>query len=475
VAAVSAAVRIERRMNDGTDDVRILVVEESDGERLRLRRALSGMACLRMVQDATSALAIMDSESVDLVVCPFELFDRSGTQLLEQLGREYSGTDCIALVEEVRGEIVDEALRAGAVSVLPRAPEAEHLYRAVEQVLQRRRLQLDNRGLRDRIHSLDASRTLLTCLDPGKVYPLALDILLETLSRRRGIALFHRASIQRGDALAFRGFSEGEEERLRNLLTGTKPVDFSQMTGVERTEKGPLQALLREADIDSRPVLSAPIRGRDAEAGVVWVLEDGRPFSDEERDLALLVVEHAALAIENSERYEHAKERAFIDDVTEVYNARYLLSAAENEIQRNARYDSSLSVLFLDLDRFKLVNDRYGHLVGSNTLRHLSQVLLQCIRQVDTLARYGGDEFTVLLVDTEHSEALVIAERIRRTVEEHVFEVAGEASLRLTISIGVATCPDHGTSRDLLLDASDKAMYRSKSLGRNRVCSVDEL
>jgi diguanylate cyclase (GGDEF)-like protein len=462
-------------MSDGTDDVRILVVEDSDRERLRLRRALSGMACLRICQDATSALAMMDSESVDLVVCPFELPHQSGAQLLEQLGREYSGTDCVALVEEVRGEIVDEALRAGAVSVLPRAPSAEQLYRVVEQVLLRRRLQLDNRGLRDRIHSLDTSRALLTCLDPGKVYPLALDILLETLSRSRGIALFHRASIQRGDALAFRGFSEGEEQRLRSLLTEHKPVDFSQLTGVERTEKGPLQALLREADVDSRPILSVSIRGRDAEAGVVWVLEDGRPFSDEERELALLVVEHAALALENSERYEHAKERAFIDDVTEVYNARYLLSAAENEIQRNARYDSSLSVLFLDLDRFKLVNDRYGHLVGSDTLRRLSQVLLQCVRQVDTLARYGGDEFTILLVDTEHSEALIIAERIRRTVEEHVFEVAGEASLRLTISIGVATCPDHGTSREVLLDASDKAMYRSKSLGRNRVCSVEEL
>jgi two-component system cell cycle response regulator len=167
--------------------------------------------------------------------------------------------------------------------------------------------------------------------------------------------------------------------------------------------------------------------------------------------------------------------RAAIDDVTEVYNARYLLATTENEIRRAGRYENPLSVLFLDLDRFKLVNDRYGHLVGSKTLRSLSQVLLQCVRQVDTLARYGGDEFTILLVDTGHNEAVRVAQRIRQTVEEHVFEAAGDGSLRLTISIGVATCPDHATTREGLLDASDKAMYRAKADGRNRVFSALDL
>jgi len=161
--------------------------------------------------------------------------------------------------------------------------------------------------------------------------------------------------------------------------------------------------------------------------------------------------------------------------VTGVYNARYVLSTADNEIQRAIRYGRPLSVLFLDLDRFKMVNDRFGHLVGSNTLRTLSKLLAQCVRQVDTLARYGGDEFTILLVDTPHDMALVVAERIRTCVEEHLFEAGRQGHHRLTISIGVATCPTHGTEREPLLDASDKAMYRAKSQGRNRVCSAGEL
>jgi diguanylate cyclase (GGDEF)-like protein len=175
------------------------------------------------------------------------------------------------------------------------------------------------------------------------------------------------------------------------------------------------------------------------------------------------------------ERYNNAQERAFVDDVAEIYNVRYLLSTTENEIQRADRYGNPLSVLFLDLDHFKQVNDRFGHLVGSQTLRALSQLLMQCVRTVDTLARYGGDEFTILLIDTEHDAALTIAERIRRTVADYRFETGRDNGLGLTISIGVASYPEHGGDRDALLDFSDKAMYRAKSDGRNLVVSASTL
>ena len=161
--------------------------------------------------------------------------------------------------------------------------------------------------------------------------------------------------------------------------------------------------------------------------------------------------------------------------MTELYNARYLHSALENEVRRASRYGNPLSVVFLDLDRFKLVNDRHGHLVGSQTLRSLAKMLLDCVRQVDTLARYGGDEFTVVMADTGHDAAMAVAERIRSSVEAHVFEAGDGSPLRLTVSAGVASFPAHGESRETLLEAADQAMYRAKSLGRNRVCSASEL
>jgi diguanylate cyclase (GGDEF)-like protein len=239
--------------------------------------------------------------------------------------------------------------------------------------------------------------------------------------------------------------------------------------------EGDLHEALREADVEAGPLLVVPVRGQETEAGVIGIFVEAGRADAPQVEHARLIAAHAQLALQNAERYYHAKERAFIDDVTEVYNARFLLQATEREIQRSERYGKELCVLFLDLDRFKLVNDEHGHLVGSEVLRRLSRVLQECIRQVDTLARYGGDEFTILLVDTDIQAGMAIAERIRRTVAETVFEGARGAPVRLTISIGVAAHPLHARDRDGLLDVADKAMYRAKSLGRNCCCSAADL
>ena len=221
--------------------------------------------------------------------------------------------------------------------------------------------------------------------------------------------------------------------------------------------------------------MAIPIRGTENEGGVLWLFEEGRPFEASDFERAKLIAGHAELALHNAERYNDAKERAFVDDVTEVYNVRYLMQAVDREIHRAERYGQPMTVLFLDLDRFKLVNDRHGHLVGSRALRRLSTVLQSCIRQVDTLARYGGDEFTILLVDTGHEAAVEISERIRRAVEGTLFEAGRDSPFRLSISIGVASYPSDGRDRIALLDQADKAMYRAKSFGRNCVCSAGDL
>jgi diguanylate cyclase (GGDEF)-like protein len=322
---------------------------------------------------------------------------------------------------------------------------------------------------------VESCRALLRCLDPGEVYALALDILVGALPTGRALAVFRRSAMPASFGVAFRGFDESEARALRERLVGVKPLDVDAFDRIGRVSEGALHDELRELSIPAGPFLAIPVRGRETEAGVIFLMEGAAPFAADALDRARLIAAHAEAALHNAERYHHAKERAFIDDVTEVYNARFLLQATEREIQRAERYGKPLSVLFLDLDRFKLVNDRYGHLVGSDVLRQLSRTLLECIRQVDTLARYGGDEFTILLVDTGAEEALIIAERIRRSVAEHVFEGTGGTPIQLTISVGVATYPRHATARDALLDVADKAMYRAKSRGRNCCCSADDL
>jgi two-component system cell cycle response regulator len=412
---------------------------------------------------------------VDLVVWGSgEERGSDGPHLLSRLRREHPSVDVLLLAKAS----AVEALTPGdvlAATVLVRPTSELVLRQAVERVLERRRLISENRRLSERLRTVERCSELAPCLDSGEIYPTVLDLLLELLSRHRGIAVFQRPA-PLGQALAFRGFSEDESSRIHGVLSRTKAIDPLGFEGVDRVQAGPLHAALDEADVRTEAAVAVPIRGdANDDGGVVWIFDDARPFTEDDLDRAQLIARYAVAALRNAERYQNAKERAFIDDVTEIYNVRYLLSTTENEIQRADRYEKPLSVLFLDLDRFKLVNDRFGHLVGSQTLRNLSRLLLQCVRQVDTLARYGGDEFTILLVDTPHDTALQIAERIRRTVADTAFEAGDAGALQLTISIGVATFPEHGDGRDSLLDAADKAMYRAKSLGRNRVSSARDL
>jgi diguanylate cyclase (GGDEF)-like protein len=355
--------------------------------------------------------------------------------------------------------------------------QAEALPMAVVVVSQLLEAERSREVLRAELATERACEPLATCLDPGKIYPMTLELLLEQIDARRGIAFFSPSPAPRSSGVAARGFDDETRDRLTRILIEEKSLEATMGRGeVGVVPWGPLHHALGQVGVEAPgPLLSVPLRGEEREAGHLWILSDGRRFSERDLATARTVARRASAALATAERYHDAKERAFIDDVTGVYNARYLLATADNEIQRAERYGNPLSVLFLDLDRFKLVNDRYGHLIGSDTLRVLSRLLRDCVRQVDTLARYGGDEFTILLVDTPHEVAMRIAERIRSRVEKHLFEAGREGSLRLTISIGVATCPNHGKTRELLLDAADKAMYRAKSEGRNRVASADDL
>jgi diguanylate cyclase (GGDEF)-like protein len=396
--------------------------------------------------------------------------------VIDVIEADDSGAQWIWIATDLDPATAGKVIAAGASECM-RAPVADaSLENAVRRALQLRRLSDENGRLSRTIRVMESCAQLTHCLDAGKLFPVALDLLLQATSRSRGASLFRRETVPRNDSVALRGFGEDERSEICRVLLDEKSVDLEAFTRVDVIDRGVLHDAFRRSGIeDVGSLLLLPMSGEDTEMGVHCLFEEGRAFSPEDLENATMIIQNGEAALRNAETYALAKERAFIDDVTEVYNARYLLSTCENEIQRAERYGNPLSVLFLDLDRFKTVNDRYGHLIGSETLRHLSKLLEQCVRQVDTLARYGGDEFTIVLVDTAHDEAMTIAERIRRTIQNHDFEAGRDARLNLTISIGVASCPEHGSTRDGLLDSADKAMYRAKSDGRNRVCSAADL
>lgn len=166
--------------------------------------------------------------------------------------------------------------------------------------------------------------------------------------------------------------------------------------------------------------------------------------------------------------YDRLKLCSFIDDVTNLYNQRYLHHVLDKEISKNARSHKKFSVLFLDVDFFKLVNDTKGHLVGSKVLVEISEVLRECVRDTDLAFRYGGDEFVIFLADTDTTKATEIAERIREKVENTTFNIHGN-NVNVTVSIGIACYPDHAKSAQQILAMADQAMYYGKHKSRNIV------
>jgi diguanylate cyclase (GGDEF)-like protein len=158
------------------------------------------------------------------------------------------------------------------------------------------------------------------------------------------------------------------------------------------------------------------------------------------------------------------------DPLTGLYNRRFFRSSFEREVRRGQRYGAMLSLIMLDLDGFKRVNDEYGHLFGDLVLRRVAKLVRRAIREPDTASRYGGEEFAVVLPETDRLGAYAVAERIRRRVESAFAErPTGGRSVAMTISGGIASYPEDGTELTDLLLRADESLYRAKALGKNRI------
>jgi diguanylate cyclase (GGDEF)-like protein len=189
-------------------------------------------------------------------------------------------------------------------------------------------------------------------------------------------------------------------------------------------------------------------------------------FQPSDRQPLESVADICATAIQNAHYVERVKQLAYIDGLTGIFNRRFFELRIKEELERARRFECGMAVIMLDIDQFKRLNDEFGHLLGDEVLRQVSSLFHQQLRKIDVVCRYGGEEFAILLSQTDPQYSLGVAEKLRRVVETWQFPGVPRA---VTISAGVATYPEHGLGRDDLMKAADAGLYAAKQAGRNRV------
>ena len=245
------------------------------------------------------------------------------------------------------------------------------------------------------------------------------------------------------------------------VIGGNETVIENDLSGVPDTAR-----LFKE----SASRLSIPLISFGQTLGIL-TLNSSKPGEFQDSDLQSLesVADICANSIQNAHYVERVKQLAYLDGLTGIFNRRFFEMRINEEIERARRYGTGMAVIIADIDHFKRLNDEFGHLLGDEVLRQVSSIFHQQVRKIDVVCRYGGEEFAILLTQTNEQQALTIAEKLRRQVQQWQFPGVPRM---ITVSAGVAAFPTHGRNRDDIVRAADKGLYAAKQDGRNRVCMI---
>ncbi len=364
------------------------------------------------------------------------------------------------------------AIIFGMVSKFIKGSESK-LFRTLD-VLNQRTVELERTQVQ--IETIyEASRTL------GEIYNLE-EVIDEIMKIAKDILRFQFFSVlildKKNECLLLKARFEVDQ---KFRFDPAKKIPLTGITGsVVKDRKG-----VRIFDVrtdpryisgfeDSRSEMAVPMISRGKVVGVLDA--ESRKvgaFQETDQKVFSILASSAAMSIENAMLHQQMEELTILDELTGINNFRYFERKLKAELKRAKRYHQPLSLLMIDIDWFKRCNDSYGHLFGNLVLKTLAKVIRSCIREVDILVRYGGEEFVVILPQTTKNDAKSIGERIRSQVESAIFQdKAQKTKTSLTVSLGVASYPVDSEDQEELIKKVDQALYLAKGKGKNLVCAL---
>ncbi|MCK5825554.1 MAG: diguanylate cyclase [Desulfuromusa sp.] len=415
------------------------------------------------------AILLLQQRSIDLVLTDMVMPGTDGLEVLRVAKALPNPPEVILMTGHASLESAIDALKNGAHDYLVKPFDPEELKHLVRNCLAQRNLLTENDQLQRQIHLFQAGQSLSSLIDLERLISQSLVALLHEMGATVGCTFTMKSGVIPALAETKKLPAEIAEQLIDILLPQLDgQVGLCQPTGEVASQL--LKLRQQQEQIWMLPLRDGDvIKGGIIVCGVAGNLSERVPLAD-----LRYLCEQVTLGFANACRYQDAQELMYTDDLTGLYNHRYMQISLSREIRRSQRYGLRFSLLFLDLDRFKEINDSYGHLAGSAALQEVGHLLADCVRDVDTLFRFGGDEFAAILVETDDRTARIVAERIRQVIESHTFLQEQGTPSYLTVTSGFSTFPTDATEKKELLDLADQAMYAGK-VTRNVICGVIDL
>ncbi|MBT1072212.1 EAL domain-containing protein [Pelotalea chapellei] len=434
---------------------RLLIVDDEARIRASLRLLLESPS--RTIQECETggdAITILKTRTIDLVLLDINLPDLSGLEVMEWIASYKIPTSVIIVSSDDHIDSAIRALRNGVVEFVRKPKELDEIQHKVENVLNRRSMERRHLIMTARLEQSERLHRFLVENSPDLIYTLDSNGCFLFINNRTETLLGYTRDELVGSSYTTIVHEDDLDEAL---------YAFTERRSDNRAVSN-VEVRLKCKGNHYRSFESRHVVAMLSATGVYDCREDGL-----EVPLTRCFMGTYGVARDITER-KKAEEtisfQALHDQLTHLPNRRLFMDRLELSLIHSQRYGRNVAVMFIDLDRFKLVNDTHGHAEGDGLLRKVAERLRKCVRSGDTLARQGGDEFTVLLPDIQHSEdAIIIAEKIQEELKLP-FQVRNQ-EVRTTASIGIAVYPRDGAGADELLKHADIAMYKVKASGKN--------
>lgn len=414
---------------------------------------------VKAVAEADEAFAELDKTRYDLVVTDLILPKSDGLEVLEHVKAHHPLTEVLVITALDKVDPAVRAIKSGAADYLVKPVNPEVLAHAVSRAMTARALMTENAQLRQTMSLLETGQRIATTLERERLSHTAA-LAFEQACGAQATALLMRE----GDAYSLQGTSGLSEEE----ATAAKEPLCAAVAGALRDlpPSGGEIEFLGQPD-RFQTVWAVPAVDAERTYGAV-VLFFAQEVAGGALERAAFLARHLGLAQRNLGKFAEVEDLVYLDDLTHLFNNRYLVLMLDKDVKAaTGPAPKPFTLLFMDLDYFKSVNDTHGHVVGSKLLVEVARVLKGCVRDNDIVTRWGGDEYVLLLRGTDSGGALKVAERIRRSIENHHFLAREGYGLSITTSIGICSYPEHAQTRDDLIDLADRAMYRGKKGSRN--------